>query len=187
MNKREASREETQQQLLRAALELFAEEGFSSTSMRAIAKAAGVSPGLSYHYYPSKESLLQAILAQGAADVFSTFTTAGGDTELTLPVLLNNIVSLVKTKKEFWRLLHAIRLQRSLVHLLGKEVEGLQTAILEQLRHLPEVRRAPNPILQASVLFASIDGAVLHYLTYEHYPLQDVFNNLQILFNPNPL
>jgi len=40
-----------------AALKLFAEHGASATSVRAIAKAAGVSPGLVQHHFPTKAEL----------------------------------------------------------------------------------------------------------------------------------
>ena len=44
-----------------AALELFARGGVDATSVRAIAKAAGVSPGLVQHYFPSKADLRNAV------------------------------------------------------------------------------------------------------------------------------
>lgn len=47
--------------LLHSALELFAEKGYAGTSMRDIAKRAGVSPGLAYKYHPSKEALAMAL------------------------------------------------------------------------------------------------------------------------------
>jgi TetR/AcrR family transcriptional regulator, regulator of cefoperazone and chloramphenicol sensitivity len=43
-----------------AALELFGERGYRGTSIRDIARAAGVSPGLVQHHFGSKEGLRQA-------------------------------------------------------------------------------------------------------------------------------
>lgn len=45
----------------RAALRLFAEGGYEPTTVRAIAEAAGVSPGLILHHYGSKEGLRDAV------------------------------------------------------------------------------------------------------------------------------
>lgn len=50
----------TKQKLFETAMSLFAKEGFEGTTMRAIAAKAGVAPGASYYYYPSKESLIQS-------------------------------------------------------------------------------------------------------------------------------
>jgi AcrR family transcriptional regulator len=43
------------------ALELFAARGVASTSLRAVAKAAGVSPALVVHHFGSKDGLCQAV------------------------------------------------------------------------------------------------------------------------------
>jgi TetR/AcrR family transcriptional regulator, regulator of cefoperazone and chloramphenicol sensitivity len=44
-----------------AALEAFSADGVAATSLRAVAKAAGVSPGLIVHHFGSKEGLLRAV------------------------------------------------------------------------------------------------------------------------------
>jgi len=49
-------------ELLEAALTLFVEKGFSATRSEEVAKAAGVSKGTLYLYFPSKEELLKAVI-----------------------------------------------------------------------------------------------------------------------------
>jgi AcrR family transcriptional regulator len=46
----------------RAAWELFLDQGFSATSMDAIAKTAGVSKATLYAYFPSKEALFASLI-----------------------------------------------------------------------------------------------------------------------------
>jgi TetR/AcrR family transcriptional regulator, regulator of cefoperazone and chloramphenicol sensitivity len=43
------------------AMELFAAQGVAATSLRSVAKAAGVSPGLVVHHFGSKEGLCRAV------------------------------------------------------------------------------------------------------------------------------
>src|SRR3954447_14819853 len=43
------------------AIELFAAQGVGATSLRAVAKEAGVSPGLVVHHFGSKEGLCRAV------------------------------------------------------------------------------------------------------------------------------
>jgi AcrR family transcriptional regulator len=50
------------EQILETALKLFAERGFDATSTKQIAKEVGVAEGLIFHYFPTKASLLTAIL-----------------------------------------------------------------------------------------------------------------------------
>jgi AcrR family transcriptional regulator len=50
------------EQILETALKLFAERGFDATSTRQIAREVGIAEGLIFHYFPTKASLLTAIL-----------------------------------------------------------------------------------------------------------------------------
>src|SRR6201993_5321901 len=49
-------------ELLEAALALFVEKGFAATRSEEVARAAGVSKGTLYLYFPSKEELLKAVI-----------------------------------------------------------------------------------------------------------------------------
>lgn len=59
--KQTEKRELTQTQLLDAAAKLFVQQGFSATSIDAIAESAGFSRGAFYFYYPAKEDLFLAL------------------------------------------------------------------------------------------------------------------------------
>src|SRR5436189_2761619 len=52
--------EQTKALILNSALDLLRDRGYERTTMRAIAKKAGVSLGNAYHYYGSKDHLIQA-------------------------------------------------------------------------------------------------------------------------------
>lgn len=52
--------EQTRELILRSALDLLQDHGYEKTTMRAIARRAGVSLGNAYHYFGSKELLIQA-------------------------------------------------------------------------------------------------------------------------------
>lgn len=56
--------EQTKALILNTALEMLRERGYENTTMRAIAKEAGVSLGNAYHYFGSKEDLIQAFYQQ---------------------------------------------------------------------------------------------------------------------------
>ncbi len=59
--RRESARsEQTRRLIVETALRLFREHGYEATTMRAIAKEAGVSTGNAYYYFGSKEELIQA-------------------------------------------------------------------------------------------------------------------------------
>ncbi len=61
---RQRRKEARPQELLAAALALFAEKGFAATRAEEVAIRAGVSKGTLYLYYPSKEELLKAVIRE---------------------------------------------------------------------------------------------------------------------------
>jgi AcrR family transcriptional regulator len=56
-------REETKEKILAAAKEVFARKG-KAAKMSDVASEAGVSPGLAYHYFPSKDAIFLALVRQ---------------------------------------------------------------------------------------------------------------------------
>lgn len=48
--------------ILETALKLFARHGFDGTSTKQIAQAAGIAEGLIFHYFPTKDDLLNAVI-----------------------------------------------------------------------------------------------------------------------------
>ncbi len=72
-----------QKTIVESARREFAERGYAATSIRDIARAAGMSLSALYHYYPSKQHLLYAILDEDASAYFAAcdaeLKTAGDD------------------------------------------------------------------------------------------------------------
>src|SRR5437764_7014042 len=56
--------EDKRQQILSAAVRVFAAQGYEATRVGDIAKEAGVAYGLVYHYYKSKEAVLEAVFRE---------------------------------------------------------------------------------------------------------------------------
>jgi len=59
--------EQTRTAIVEAALRLFGENGYEATTMRAIAREAGVATGNAYYYYASKEELIREYFARHQA------------------------------------------------------------------------------------------------------------------------
>jgi len=56
--------EDRKEQIMDAALRVFAQKGFTRATNREIAREAGVTSGLIYHYFDSKDALLKTIIEQ---------------------------------------------------------------------------------------------------------------------------
>jgi AcrR family transcriptional regulator len=73
MPRREINRRARMDQLLGAALKVFARDGFSGASMEAVAAAAGTSKPTLYKYFESKEALFAAVMAARRDDMLMAF------------------------------------------------------------------------------------------------------------------
>lgn len=60
--RRDQQARETRAKLIETALHLFSEKGVDSTSIKDIAREAGVAQGLLYHYFAGKDDLLWGVL-----------------------------------------------------------------------------------------------------------------------------
>ena len=83
------------EQILQAAVRVFAAQGYESARVGDIAKEAGVAYGLVYHYYDSKEAVLEAVfheqwgrLLAAVALAEETGETAAEQLELVVKIVL---------------------------------------------------------------------------------------------------
>ncbi len=54
--------EDRREQIMDAAMRVFAQKGFLKATNKDIAREAGITPGLIYYYFESKEAVLNAII-----------------------------------------------------------------------------------------------------------------------------
>ncbi|MDO7847208.1 helix-turn-helix domain-containing protein [Hymenobacter sp. M29] len=89
-----------------AALQLFGERGYDSTSTLLIAKSAGVSEALLFKYFQSKEKLFEYLIKQGFRRIVEA--NRGILTEQNPRVLIENVIDLpyklVHDEPDFWKM-----------------------------------------------------------------------------------
>lgn len=56
--------EDRREQIIDAAMRVFSQKGFTRATNKDIAREAGITPGLIYHYFESKEALLKAMIEE---------------------------------------------------------------------------------------------------------------------------
>ncbi len=75
-------KEERPAEITKAALEEFAEHGYAATRVDKVAKRAGVSKGLLYLYFKTKEELFKAVIRSVVVPRIDALKTAVADTDL---------------------------------------------------------------------------------------------------------
>src|SRR5579872_4298753 len=67
--------EDRKEQILDAAMRVFAQKGFTRATNKDIAREAGITPGLIYYYFESKEAVFKEIVEQRSPlQLIGTFT-----------------------------------------------------------------------------------------------------------------
>ncbi|MER2999477.1 TetR/AcrR family transcriptional regulator [Pontibacter populi] len=176
MKTSQVKRDQSINLMVDTALALFSEQGYDVTSIRTIAQRAGISLGLMYNYFKSKEELLVEICRRGTSDVRVSFeqVTPEWQNMSAIERHIRQTVKILKEKKDFWRLIHGIRMQSEVVQRLNAEMKE-QTAYIEtQIKQNLIEAGIPFPDLEAKLYFASLDGLAQHYLLHENYPIDDV-------------
>jgi AcrR family transcriptional regulator len=96
------------QEILDAAATLFAAEGVVSTTVRDIARVAGILSGSLYHHFDSKESMVDEILAPSVGKLVEAdeaVVAAKLPTLEALDQLIRAVVNAVTTEPIAWRIL----------------------------------------------------------------------------------
>lgn len=173
----EVVRAQSRERILASALTLFAERGYAGTSVRDIARAAGIAQGLLYNYFASKEDLLYALFTQAMADVHDSFGDAeqGGTPAERLERLIRRSFEVVAAHRDFWKLSYSVRMQTVVLVDLGERLDAWIATILATLEHHLRATGVANPEIESAVLFALIDGIAQHYVMRpDSYPLQPI-------------
>ncbi len=116
--------EDRREQIVNAALRVFAQKGYSKATNKDIAREAGITTGLIYYYFDSKEALLHAILEEHSPlKLLSSFPPQALEwpPEKFFPLLMLRVLNSVE----------------------GEEIIGLIRVMLPELLHNPAMSFIP--------------------------------------------
>ena len=176
----EEIRESRRQQIMDAALELFASEGYSHCSISQLAAHAGISKGLMYNYFNSKEALLIAIIEEGMQDIM-TMIDPNHDGILEpeeVEGFIRTTFKGIRDNMQFWILFINVVLQPPVKEFLdGKPFSSVMERFAPRLLDYFERLGYEDPMLEMLTFSAMIEGygILLVYLAPgEEFPLETV-------------
>ncbi len=170
-----AIRDERKEQILSAALRLFAKRGFAATKISDVVKKAGMSHGLVYHYFGSKEEifyeLLKRAMRTSAESILMVEEMQGRPIEKIRMIaghILDAIEKFEDTAYYFLIVTHASvmeGLSEENKKLLDESVRGVSAMvrILAAGQTAGEVREG-DPEEMATVFFAAMQGLAMYRL-----------------------
>ncbi len=170
-------RESRKKQIMDAALELFAREGYANCSISQLANHAGISKGLMYNYFESKEALLVSIIEEGMRDVLDFFDPDhdGILTTDELAGFIRKVLGSIRDNQQFWILYVNIIFQPRVKELLaGKPFSNIMDQYGPMLINYFTDQGFENPALEMLTFSALIEGfAVLLVYTESGFELPD--------------
>jgi AcrR family transcriptional regulator len=145
---RAQQRRQTEERILAAARQIFAELGYDRTTIRAVASAAGVDAGLVMHYFVSKD-LLFARATEVPADELP-----GGTSDEVAEALLTSLGRRLTGEPTA-----SLAVLRSMLT-NADAADRYRAAGEPQLNHLTEAIPTPDADLRASLLSAIVHGVI---------------------------
>ncbi len=152
-------------QIMQAALELFAKEGYHATPIARIARYTGISKGLLYNYFTSKEDLLDSIMALGIEKFHHILEEIQHelDTPEELMMYIHGGFALIRKEPEFYRLLFSVFFQPGVMEFSQNQYRQTVEHLTSDIAFYFKTKGDPNPIEKAKLLGNIIDGVGLNY------------------------
>lgn len=157
------------------ALELFAQKGFHNTSISDIAKAAGISKGLMYNYFDSKDALLFSILGDAievGEKLFHDALASSEDAFEQLKYLTEQTIIWIKANSGYWKLLVSLAFQPEAMQKLAPTLREKEMETMGKAIEIFQRLNLERPEAEAMFYGAIMDGIVIQYIQIgEDYPL----------------
>jgi len=172
----EQMRRHSRRRILDAALELFANQGYHPTTVDQIARQAGVSKGLIYHHFSSKEELLQAII-QSTFQIFDQIISESATTSSAverITKLIETSFDVLQTSRHYWTLIFQLFLQPAVLKQFGNPLRDYYQQFVAKMGHDFSEMGIAEPEMEARILGAILDGISLHSILMADYPLDRV-------------
>ncbi|HTC73711.1 MAG TPA: TetR/AcrR family transcriptional regulator [Solirubrobacteraceae bacterium] len=166
--------DERRRQLLDAGAALFAEHAYEEISMLDIARAAGVSKPLLYHYFPSKIDLFKAAVADKATELQSVIEPASDGTPLEqLSSSLDGYLAWIEANARAWSKL--VQSAASLPEARELVEDFRQRTMDMALARLTD-DAPPRPALRTTISgwLGYMDAAILDWTRHGDLPREDL-------------
>jgi AcrR family transcriptional regulator len=171
----EEIRSDRKDQLLDAALHVFAEEGYHSASVSKIAKYAGVSKGLMYNYFHSKEEVLTTLIR----DLFDyamaklKISSIEEITDERMKEIISLSIDIPLDEPKRWKLYMSLVFQTEVTEILMQEMVPRLGGYMQLMSQYFQTKGYQDPIAAMRIFSAVLDGIQMHcLLDPDNFPVE---------------
>jgi AcrR family transcriptional regulator len=173
----EGIREQKISLIMQTALELFANEGYYPTSISRIAQKAGISKGLMYNYFESKENLILAIIGKGIMTLTESLDPDhdGYLTEEEFEFHVNENFRILQENTDYWKLYFATMMQPAVFKLVAAKYSDFVPPLKTVVEQYFKRKNVADPEAEAAYFDALLDGIFLNYvMNPQSFPLERI-------------
>ncbi|OQX80494.1 MAG: hypothetical protein B6D61_01905 [Bacteroidetes bacterium 4484_249] len=173
----EEIRENRRKQIMDVALELFADKDYNHTSISQIAASAGISKGLMYNYFKSKDDLLINIFDDGMKSMFDLFdpNKDGVLTREEFIYFINESFDVMNRERKFWKLYFSLIMQPTVWVKLEKKYNEIISPLIQMMINYYKAKGSEKPEIEAMMVGALLDGIGFNFVfNPDLFPLEKV-------------
>lgn len=162
--------------IMNAALRLIAKQGYEMTSIAQIAREAGVSKGLLYNYFDSKEKMLERMIEVLVSEGEKVMAqNLDPDPAKTLENLFTWFFREMRERPDYYRMMTELTFRIDRFKFVHEIVESKAKGYVVYFEGLLREAGIQNPEGESKILGALFDGIAIQYLVIrEQYPLDEI-------------
>jgi AcrR family transcriptional regulator len=177
-------------QIVRAAAAVLGRQGYGETSLKDVAREAGVAPGLLHYYFESKQELLLEVVVRMEREMIDDWKLAVADIEDPIERIvaaLDHAAERCSQQPEFFRLLFDLynlglsspALRVRCAQMWAHFIDEIEAEVRRVLGRLPAYSVVPPRDL-AGAIAGAIDGIALSGLVLQQSP-KELYQALKVL------
>ncbi|MCY1719504.1 TetR/AcrR family transcriptional regulator [Prolixibacteraceae bacterium Z1-6] len=157
-------RKQKKQLIMNTALELFAENGYHTTSISQIASKAKISKGLTYNYFKSKSEILNELMEHGFNEIYDNLDINhdGILTEEEFIFFIKENFRILRENMHHWKLFFSLLLQPQVSATFAAQYEEKAGPIFNLFFGFIKSRGSKNPESDLMAISSMLEGAFLY-------------------------
>lgn len=173
----EKIRQDRKKAIQEAAMVVFAEQGYHNASMSMVAKKAGVSKGLIYNYFESKEELVKYMMIDLVDEVMHDMhlDVLEDMTDEDFIYFIEKGFELVLEDTQKWKLYMTVAMQPEVMALvMDKMMEKMQPYMIMCTKYFAQ-KGHKDPMVMMRYFSAVMDGVQFHIMMdKDNFPVEEV-------------
>ena len=168
-------RAEKRSHILKVALNVFGEEGYHASSINRIAKKAGISKGLIYIYFESKEDLLNTLVFDIAGSILEKYpnednSLANSDIEF----FIDNTIDFVLEDISRAKLLFSLGAQPGVMDIIIQKVMEKMLPFMNLITDYFKKNKVEDAHAMMYYFFSVLDGVQMQMINNPNFPTEKI-------------